>query len=357
MSKDEKRRSCFAVYDKASGNDQQKEPEGWRKPAEITAADAVKEEIEYLTGVEALCPGCFTRLGRSNVEMELREIIQRAIDAAKATVNETLTVPHGVEAIAENALAQYKQQYNMPDWAEGKTTLLAIIAEACREAGRVAVEQAGYDTPYLEGQIERLASFIMSEIEGEPSWSQGAGDTAIRVMADLKAKLAEATGIIECLESQTKLLDDGQLGYLHGEALVVNKLINVERERDELRHWKYLTECHAPYDAACATLHIEIEELTTKLADVEMEKGNLLRECNLKGDGWEYYRGALDCALSWMYGYGEQTAKNEKLRGVLEDIGKWRPTCADPFWEIVHYAQAALKPREEPKKEEQDESK
>ena len=36
-------------------------------------------------------------------------------------------------------------------------------------------------------QIEKLANFIMSEVEGEPSLSEGAGDTAIRIIRKLQS--------------------------------------------------------------------------------------------------------------------------------------------------------------------------
>lgn len=43
----------------------------------------------------------------------------------------------------------------------------------------------------LERQIERLAQFIMHKVPGEPSQSEGAVDTAIRIM-DVQAREAEA---------------------------------------------------------------------------------------------------------------------------------------------------------------------
>ena len=38
------------------------------------------------------------------------------------------------------------------------------------------------DEPEVNSQINKLANFIMSEVEGEPSQSQGAVDTAIRII-------------------------------------------------------------------------------------------------------------------------------------------------------------------------------
>ena len=39
------------------------------------------------------------------------------------------------------------------------------------------------------GQIDKLAKFIMAEVEGEPSENEGAGDTAIRIIKQLQANL------------------------------------------------------------------------------------------------------------------------------------------------------------------------
>jgi hypothetical protein len=41
---------------------------------------------------------------------------------------------------------------------------------------------------HLDGEIKRLADFIMAEVPGEPSQSQGAVDTAIRVIRALTAE-------------------------------------------------------------------------------------------------------------------------------------------------------------------------
>lgn len=52
-------------------------------------------------------------------------------------------------------------------------------------------------------QIDLLADYIMAEIPGEPSASEGAGDTAIRIITQLKADLAKYGGhTAECGLSQ-----------------------------------------------------------------------------------------------------------------------------------------------------------
>lgn len=43
----------------------------------------------------------------------------------------------------------------------------------------------------LQGQIDKLADFILEEVEGEPSQSEGAVDTAIRVIRGLQKEVEE----------------------------------------------------------------------------------------------------------------------------------------------------------------------
>lgn len=40
-----------------------------------------------------------------------------------------------------------------------------------------------------KSQIDILADFIMAEVDGEPSLSEGAGDTAIRIIKQLQAEI------------------------------------------------------------------------------------------------------------------------------------------------------------------------
>ena len=53
-----------------------------------------------------------------------------------------------------------------------------------------------------ESQVDRLAKFIMEEVEGEPSQSEGTIDTAIRIIRELmngtKCKVAPGDHISEC---------------------------------------------------------------------------------------------------------------------------------------------------------------
>src|SRR5699024_995883 len=48
---------------------------------------------------------------------------------------------------------------------------------------REVLQKHGHlDEPEVNSQIDKLANFIMSEVEGEPSQNQGAVDTAIRII-------------------------------------------------------------------------------------------------------------------------------------------------------------------------------
>lgn len=58
----------------------------------------------------------------------------------------------------------------------------------------------------LNSQVDRLAKFIMAEVPGEPSESQGAVDTAIRIIRELRAEL----GVNETLASIARRARDGR---------------------------------------------------------------------------------------------------------------------------------------------------
>ena len=67
----------------------------------------------------------------------------------------------------------------------------------------------------LESQIDRLAKFIMNNVPGEPSQSQGAVDTAIRLLSAMRTK-AEIESELERLEgfSSSQLLTKGWVAAL-----------------------------------------------------------------------------------------------------------------------------------------------
>jgi chromosome segregation ATPase len=73
-------------------------------------------------------------------------------------------------------------------------TLLSELANMIdREAGLPELEAQAARVEHLEGEINRLAEFIMTNVAGEPSQSQGACDTAIRVIGELRARVEELT--------------------------------------------------------------------------------------------------------------------------------------------------------------------
>ena len=73
----------------------------------------------------------------------------------------------------------------------------------------------------LQEQIDQLANFIIAEIPGEPSQSQGAVDTAIRIMADERANGAGLVAVLRGVRQ--RLLDASHSevvairaeGYIH----------------------------------------------------------------------------------------------------------------------------------------------
>ena len=48
----------------------------------------------------------------------------------------------------------------------------------------------------LESQVDRLAKFILAEIDGEPSQSEGAVDTAIRLLRERKHIIPGADAVV-----------------------------------------------------------------------------------------------------------------------------------------------------------------
>lgn len=100
-------------------------------------------------------------------------------------------------------------------------------------------EDANEESMQLQSQIEQLGAFIMATIPGEPSQSQGAVDTAIRVLGDeyrlrvqADAQLREANGTIERM---ARKLDEqaARILTLQGETLPVELANRLGIEHDD----------------------------------------------------------------------------------------------------------------------------
>lgn len=63
--------------------------------------------------------------------------------------------------------------------------------EFAQEGQRKAIQEAAH----LQGQIDQLATFIIEKVEGEPSESQGAVETIIRVLQETWDVLVFADGL------------------------------------------------------------------------------------------------------------------------------------------------------------------
>jgi hypothetical protein len=63
-------------------------------------------------------------------------------------------------------------------FSSGDLLYLVDAHESCHDEGD------RHEGENAQAQIDRLASFIMHEVPGEPSQSQGAVDTAIRIIRD-----------------------------------------------------------------------------------------------------------------------------------------------------------------------------
>lgn len=95
-----------------------------------------------------------------------------------------------------------------PKWADAGDAAAAFFNEL---VSRV-VPSWNARIEALEAENERLASFIMHCIEGEPSQSQGAVDTAIRIMTEqattIGEQLAEVGQLREALTQIARLRTD-----------------------------------------------------------------------------------------------------------------------------------------------------
>jgi hypothetical protein len=84
-------------------------------------------------------------------------------------------------------------------------------------------------------QIDRLAKYIMAEVPGEPSQSEGAVDTAIRVMRDMQARLAaaeeKARGCDDCPELIVRDNARAMVCALKGELKTANAALAEEQRK------------------------------------------------------------------------------------------------------------------------------
>ena len=128
-------------------------------------------------------------------------------------------------------------------------TLLKQLYDARYEAnlanrGFETIEKQDAD---LREQVNALAEYIMQNVPGEPSQSQGAVDTAIRIMTDLQRK------------------SDVALTDLHD---TTAQLVMDEEIEDALR--KRGDELHLVYETDVTTLQSHIQSLQAKL-DIAVE--------------------------------------------------------------------------------------
>ena len=100
---------------------------------------------------------------------------------------------------------QQEAKKRFDDWftvAEERDDLRAQLASMTAERDVIGI------------QIDNLASFIMTNVPGEPSQSQGAGETAMRIIATLQKQLAAALARCAELENNYSKLFNTTLGYI-----------------------------------------------------------------------------------------------------------------------------------------------
>ena len=80
-------------------------------------------------------------------------------------------------------------------------------------------------------QIDRLAKFIMAEVEGEPSRSEGAVETAIRIIKAQAFRIARAQEVIDVAD----VLRDVPEGRLAARLQLVLRRVNAALTKDRQR--------------------------------------------------------------------------------------------------------------------------
>ena len=90
----------------------------------------------------------------------------------------------------------------------------------------------------MKDQIDVLANFIMRNVPGQPSQSQGAVDTAIRTIKTLQARVRELEEALEDVRQRGRLADhshwDAQGNAGRACPVCVEQVIVRERVRDAL---------------------------------------------------------------------------------------------------------------------------
>ena len=100
-----------------------------------------------------------------------------------------------------------------------------LVEEHCGSAAKkwLATDAAQRRTiEQRDGQIEKLAAFILAHVPGEPSKSEGAVDTAIRIIEQQAQEIARLEGVCKERRKQGQQLHD--------------QLTAMTTERDLLQH-------------------------------------------------------------------------------------------------------------------------
>ena len=84
-------------------------------------------------------------------------------------------------------------------------------------------------------QIDVLANFIMAEVDGEPSRSEGAGDCAIRIIRQLEAEIERLKERSVLIEAENKKVKAAHLSALDMAADVIRRVAARDAEIERLK--------------------------------------------------------------------------------------------------------------------------
>lgn len=184
---------------------------------------------------------------------------------------------HSYEVVRtkHGAMATYANQ----DFAWGEENTMKAAAQADYERRVLSALSPPLQEPEQEAlseQIKRLADFIMAEVPGEPSQSEGAIDTAIRWM---RAKLTHPAP--QAPVAAVAYVDPAEIAALFGTPARKVYLSKYGSQAYSMALFAAPTENHGsitePYRAAIRMIREAVGELFGPAANLESEEGVLLR--------------------------------------------------------------------------------
>jgi gas vesicle protein len=141
---------------------------------------------------------------------------------------------------------------------------IVVVIIATRRSRQLRREQkALHDAADAHAQIAKLAEFILADVPGEPSQSEGAVDTAIRLIKNGEEYRAALSDQTEAIDRVGKLAMEVNAQAEASDALArryFNHIETIGRERDEV--WALYHDANSGMANAQALMLAEIDRLS-----------------------------------------------------------------------------------------------